>query len=99
MSKGILIVLIIVVLLLVGYIWRDELPWLQQAIGKLDLQETMMPPGVPGKHSSNVAFYRWQDDEGVWQYDTRPPESGQPFERVLIDPDTNLIHGEALPNQ
>lgn len=90
----VVIVLIIAVLLLTGYIWRDKFPWLDQAYHQLGLPETPKAlEGLRGESRSQV-FYRWQDEEGVWHYDTQPPKNGQPYERLRIDSDANLIPGQ-----
>lgn len=96
MVRGLIVmVLIIAVLLLAGYIWRDKLPWLDQTYHQLGLPDTPKSlEGLRGESRSQV-FYRWQDEEGVWQYDTQPPPHDRPYERLRIDSDANLIPGQA----
>jgi len=40
--------------------------------------------------------YRWQDENGRWQYSDTPPPS-QATETLLINPDVNIVQSTELP--
>ncbi len=40
--------------------------------------------------------YRWKDEKGRWQYSDTPPAS-QESEKLLINPDVNIVQATELP--
>lgn len=41
--------------------------------------------------SQTVTIYRWRDEQGGWHFSNEEPPRGINFERMSIDPDTNLL--------
>lgn len=41
--------------------------------------------------ASAPAIYRWKDDQGRTQITDVPPADGRRYERVVIDPQTNVV--------
>ena len=88
--------LIIAVLLAVSYMLRDRLPW----VGELH-QQLGLPTAPPQLDRLTVpegktVIYRWQDAQGNWHFDSRPPV-GHDYERLVVDTDVNVVPGHALP--
>lgn len=50
---------------------------------------------IRNPHSADYAptLYRWKDDQGRSQVTDAPPTDGRPYERVQIDPRTNIVPG------
>lgn len=83
---------IIVLLLAASYIWRDDFPWLarlHQELGMPPLPTAVDQLRAP---SGKVVVYRWQDEQGNWHFDSQPPRD-RPYERLVLDPDVNLMPG------
>ena len=97
MWKGLFgLVVIIALLLAASYYWREQYPWLEtlhQALGLPASPSGLTSLPIP---SGQQVFYRWQDSDGSWHYDTRPPQ-GIPYERIQVDPDANLLPGMERP--
>ena len=49
-----------------------------------------------GLKSTSVTLYKWQDEQGVWQYTQDPPPDGVPYEKVEARSDVNVL---PLPEQ
>ncbi len=47
--------------------------------------------------AAKTTVYRWTDDHGVTQFSSSPPQSGQNFKAVEIDPNTNVIAAHPIP--
>jgi hypothetical protein len=41
-------------------------------------------------------MYKWQNNQGVWQYTQKPPPEGVPFEEIEARSDVNVL---PLPEQ
>ena len=74
----------------------DGQPWLSVSDLAPDLSELKdeMGDAMP-REPAHV--YRWQDDEGVWQFSDQPPEQMADLEMVELHPDRNLIQGLRTP--
>jgi len=55
---------------------------------KGDMQETGITSAA---NSAKSTFYKWRDEQGVWQYSDTPPADVKKAEILSIDPKTNLI--------
>jgi hypothetical protein len=64
-----------------------------------ELPEVALPPvDVPGDEESRiVTLYKWRDRQGVVQFTGEPPAKGTPFERMAVDPNTNMIQAYVPP--
>lgn len=69
----------------------------QNVVG--DLQD--VANDVSGSDSPNTfgktKVYKWQDEQGNWQYSDRPPTNGAESETLLINPNVNLTEGTPIP--
>lgn len=84
--KNILRFLLMVLIVAALVLWWS--PDLRRQAGHL-LRDT-------GLGSASVTLYKWQDDQGVWQYTQKPPREGVPFEEVEARSDVNVL---PLPEQ
>ena len=46
-----------------------------------------------------VQVYKWRDQNGVMQFSSEPPSTTADVERVVLDPDINVIQAVNLPEQ
>jgi len=46
-----------------------------------------------------VQVYKWRDEHGVMQFSNVPPPSGDGAERVVLDPDSNLVQAVKVPEK
>lgn len=96
-------VVVAIVLGVIGWIWHaffwDALP----------IPELPDIPGLsaggrgespddaaPRRAAENPPLYKWKDDQGRWNVTDRPPPD-RPYEKVVVDPDTNVIPSLAPP--
>ena len=49
-----------------------------------------------GLKSSSTILYKWQNEQGVWQYTQSLPPEGVPYEKVEARSDVNVL---PLPEQ
>lgn len=47
-------------------------------------------PSSASPMSATPALYKWQDDQGVWNYTDQPP-ADRPFERITGTPNVNSV--------
>jgi hypothetical protein len=47
-------------------------------------------PSSASTRSAAPALYKWQDDQGVWNYTDQPP-ADRPFERITGTPNVNSV--------
>lgn len=72
--------------------WREILPVTNLSVPDLSGWSPDLKPG--GGNGGKTKIYRWQSDDGSVQFsDTEPV--GDEYEIIWIDPDTNLIQGQA----
>ena len=57
-----------------------------------------IPAGPGGGHiaatvdpSRNPPLYKWKDPEGQWHVTDKPPAKGVDFEKVVVDPNANVV--------
>ena len=57
-----------------------------------------IPAGPGGGHiaatvdpSHNPPLYKWKDDGGQWHITDKPPAKGVGFEKVIVDPNANVV--------
>ena len=57
-----------------------------------------IPAGPGGGHiaatidpSHNPPLYKWKDAEGQWHITDKPPAKGVEFEKVVVDPNANVV--------
>ncbi|MGH1470429.1 MAG: DUF4124 domain-containing protein [Cellvibrionaceae bacterium] len=43
--------------------------------------------------------YRWKDENGHWQFSDTPPPASQAAEKLLINPDVNIVQATELPKE
>lgn len=58
--------------------------------------EWVTESGMSGKVGDR-RVYRWTDAQGVVQFTDRPPAEGVPYERVDLDPNTNVLPPATAP--
>lgn len=46
-----------------------------------------------------VQVYKWRDENGVMQFSNTPPPAGGAAERVVLDPNSNLMQAVKIPEQ
>lgn len=44
----------------------------------------------PAHPAANPTLYKWQDDQGVWNYTDQPP-ADRPYERITGTPNVNSV--------
>jgi len=49
-----------------------------------------------GLGTTSVTMYKWQNNQGVWQYTQKPPPEGVSFEEIEARSDVNVL---PLPEQ
>jgi hypothetical protein len=69
-------------------------------------RERPIPPeGIPGgpggghiaatvDPSHNPPLYKWKDPQGQWHITDKPPAKGIEFEKVVVDPNANVVPTE-----
>lgn len=74
---------------------------IQWGMPKVKLPEVTMPDiSLPefGSGEGEVAtVYKWVDEHGVINYSQTKPEGVSQFDTMAVDPNTNLVQGDPLP--
>lgn len=55
-----------------------------------------VPESVGGGDGEKTTVYRWQAEDGSWQFSDKPPVQGS-AETITVDPNANLIQGLPEP--
>jgi len=64
--------------------------------GGADLSAAQRDASVASTPGLNPPLYKWQDASGVWNITDKPP-AGRPYEKVVVNPDTNIMPAEPAP--
>jgi hypothetical protein len=99
------VVIAVVVLAAAGWVWHTfyrhdlPLPALPKIPGVAERDADAGPgadASAPGAAQANPPLYKWKDADGRWNITDRPPPD-RPYEKVVVDPDTNVIPSLAPP--
>jgi|CXWL01.1.fsa_nt_gi hypothetical protein len=55
-------------------------------------------PAPAGPREANPPLYKWKDAKGVWNVTDQPPK-GRDYETVRVNPDTNVVPSEPVPEE
>jgi len=71
----------------------DHLPSISEQFSKLKQQARELTDEVADSLPSEPqTFYKWRDEDGVWQYSDKPPEQPTtPVKTLNIDPNANVL--------
>lgn len=90
-QRNLLLAVLLAVAIGGGYAWwQNEQRLRQQRIEELD--RAAHPP-APTAHAkdANPPLYKWKDEQGQWHITDRPPAGGLPYEKVTVNPETNVL--------
>jgi hypothetical protein len=85
MKSVITLVLLVCALVALALWWSPELRDQARAL----LRETGVQP-------TSVTLYKWQNENGTWQYTQQAPPPGVPYEEIEARSDVNVL---PLPEQ
>lgn len=83
-GRHILIGLLVAVAIGAGVAWMQRQPDASRAPAAAAPAPASATPGA------TPALYKWQDDQGVWNYTDQPP-ADRPFERITGTPNVNSV--------
>ncbi len=89
--QQLLLAVLLAVLIGGGYAW-----WQNEQRQRLQRMEELDRAAHPAKSpahakEANPPLYKWKDDKGQWHITDQPPAAGVPFEKVSVNPDTNVV--------
>lgn len=59
-----------------------------------------VPAGIGHAGSDEkVQVYKWRDENGVMQFSNTPPAAGGQAERLLLNPDSNVVQAVKMPEK
>lgn len=77
-----------------GWLWWRYAPETLPEVVRTQLVEPLERMAIPA--APTPPLYKWKDEHGRWNITDRPPE-GRPFEKVVVDPNTNVLPSGAPP--
>lgn len=79
------------------YPWHDPLlSWREVKLPQLPELEAPDLPAI-STGDDTVTVYRWQDSSGGWHFGNEPPAGGSEYQRLQIDPNTNVVQAVPQP--
>ncbi len=90
-QRNLLLAVLLAVAIGGGYAWwQNEQRMRQQRIEELD--RAAHPPVTAARaKDANPPLYKWKDEHGQWHITDRPPTGGLPYEKVTVNPETNVL--------
>ena len=83
-GRHILIGILVAVAIGAGVAWTQRQP--TEPRERLPVE----PAASSGLTGASPTLYKWQDDQGVWNYTDQPP-ADRPFERITGTPNVNSV--------
>jgi len=77
---------------------RPLLSWKSIETPKLPDIDVSMPSFDSKEEATTrpVTVYRWKDSQGGWHYSNQAPEGDVAYERMSVNPDTNMVPAEPV---
>lgn len=80
---------------------QSPLSNIQWGVPEVKLPEVKMPdislPDFTKSEGDVVTVYKWVDDQGVINYSQEQPVRVGQFDIIAVDPNTNLVQGDSIP--